>query len=243
MLSSNKRSDQVKELLLNYIEQQQVAQGDKLPSEAEIAKLIGVSRNTIRETYIALESEGIIVRRHGVGTFVVRTPVIKESLMTDMTGLFSKIKTSGYKASLRALSVDYTLAPPEVVQAFDVFPSKSLLCVKRVLVADATPAVYLIDYFHSNDKLDNYDWDHFDGNMINLISELLEIGDIHFQSRFLAIIPDSELTEYLDLTKGQPIIKVLSTITAPNNHSIGYSIAYFNPTVVELTTTRIIRRA
>src|SRR5690606_30955540 len=45
--------------------------GDKLPSEPMLAKMLGVSRATLREAMRTFEGQGIIRRRQGVGTFVV----------------------------------------------------------------------------------------------------------------------------------------------------------------------------
>jgi DNA-binding GntR family transcriptional regulator len=44
--------------------------GDKLPGEAEMAEVYGVSRDTIRRATSELSEEGILVILHGRGTFV-----------------------------------------------------------------------------------------------------------------------------------------------------------------------------
>lgn len=47
--------------------------GDKLPSETEIAKSVGLSLGTVQKTLARLASERVLVRRHGHGTFVSGT--------------------------------------------------------------------------------------------------------------------------------------------------------------------------
>jgi len=44
--------------------------GDKLPGEAEMANVYGVSRDTIRRATSELSEEGLLVILHGRGTFV-----------------------------------------------------------------------------------------------------------------------------------------------------------------------------
>jgi len=49
--------------------------GDKLPSEGEIAREFGVSTRTVREAIQVLETKGLVQRRHGERTTVVREDV------------------------------------------------------------------------------------------------------------------------------------------------------------------------
>lgn len=45
-------------------------QGAKLPSERELADMLGISRPKLREALHALEERGLVTTRHGEGTFV-----------------------------------------------------------------------------------------------------------------------------------------------------------------------------
>ena len=45
--------------------------GDKLPSEAAIEAQYGVSRTVVREAISRLQAAGLVVTRHGIGTFIV----------------------------------------------------------------------------------------------------------------------------------------------------------------------------
>jgi GntR family transcriptional regulator, transcriptional repressor for pyruvate dehydrogenase complex len=63
---------QVSEQLRDLIMRGDLAIGERLPSEAEMAPLFGVSRSTIREALRILVTDGLLVTRRGVqgGTFV-----------------------------------------------------------------------------------------------------------------------------------------------------------------------------
>jgi GntR family transcriptional regulator, transcriptional repressor for pyruvate dehydrogenase complex len=58
---------------------------DQLPSERELAETFKVSRTSVREALRALESQGLIVSRTGMGNFVVDLPV--ESLVGPLARL------------------------------------------------------------------------------------------------------------------------------------------------------------
>ena len=44
--------------------------GDKLPSVRELAEAAGINANTVRAIYGRLEADGLLLTRHGLGTFV-----------------------------------------------------------------------------------------------------------------------------------------------------------------------------
>ena len=55
--------------------------GERLPSEPDLARRLGVSRATLREAMRTFEVQGLIRRRQGSGTFVVgKMPVIEAGL-------------------------------------------------------------------------------------------------------------------------------------------------------------------
>jgi GntR family L-lactate dehydrogenase operon transcriptional regulator len=63
-------SDEVASRVRALIEEQQLEAGMKLPAERQLAVLLGVSRNSLREALAKLVSEGVLISRRGGGTFV-----------------------------------------------------------------------------------------------------------------------------------------------------------------------------
>jgi DNA-binding transcriptional MocR family regulator len=61
---------QIRESLRGEITRGVLTRGEQLPSENELAAKYSVSRMTIRESSEDLVDEGLLYRRHGVGTFV-----------------------------------------------------------------------------------------------------------------------------------------------------------------------------
>lgn len=66
--------EQIAEQIASLIRELRYNPGDRLPSELELAKQLGVSRPSVREAMIALETAGLIEVRTGDGTFVRRRP-------------------------------------------------------------------------------------------------------------------------------------------------------------------------
>ena len=67
-------ADQLYEEILNQIVAGSLPTGARLPSESQLGQLFGVSRPVIREAISRLQADGLVVTRHGAGTFVQRQP-------------------------------------------------------------------------------------------------------------------------------------------------------------------------
>ena len=68
----------IEDSLMEYILNEPVAIGEKLPNEFELAEKFGVGRSTIREAVKSLVSKGVLEVRRGSGTYVVSTSSLEE---------------------------------------------------------------------------------------------------------------------------------------------------------------------
>jgi len=120
--------------------------GAQLPTEADLGEMLGVSRTVIREALHTLEEDGLINRRHGVGTFV-RTRLLQKNLNFNF-GVTEMIKTAGLTPGTNFLETSYCDASEvgeKVRQQLQVATDARLLVVERVRQADGQPVVYTID--------------------------------------------------------------------------------------------------
>jgi len=239
-IKTSTRLQQVKSYLLDYITQNQLKRNDQLPSEAAIAKTLGVSRNTLREAYISLENEGIIVRRHGLGTFVANSPVIQDSL-NEFSPFAQIIQNCGYTPNFRTLSMSFEVAPADVYDVFSTPSSEKIRCIKRIVLADQQPVIYVDDYMAPALETVGLDWNDFDGNTVNFLAASLEKPLHQIQSQICAAALDHKISQYLELAEGTPILSVRSTIFTVDNQPINYSKICFNSDIVELNIVRMIR--
>lgn len=66
------------EKIIEYIASKGLHGGDKLPNEAELCAIIGVSRGTLREAIKILDTDNVVTIQRGVGTFVADNPGVSE---------------------------------------------------------------------------------------------------------------------------------------------------------------------
>lgn len=74
-VDSRKRADQVREGITAMIRTGQLQNGDKLPTETQLATMFGVGRSSVREAMQSLVGLGIVEMRPGRGAFVSRVSV------------------------------------------------------------------------------------------------------------------------------------------------------------------------
>ena len=114
--------------------------GSQLPTEAELCEMLGVSRTVVREALRVLEEEGLVARRHGVGTFVRNHPILKN--LNFNFGITEMIESAGLKAGTSHLALQKEIADKEKAEQLRVEIGAPLLTVERVRTADGRPVVY-----------------------------------------------------------------------------------------------------
>jgi GntR family transcriptional repressor for pyruvate dehydrogenase complex len=67
-------SETVQKYVSDLIRKKNLQPGAQLPSERELAKILGVGRSSVREALQALSEKGIVVKKAGKGVFVKRNP-------------------------------------------------------------------------------------------------------------------------------------------------------------------------
>ncbi|MGJ7921002.1 GntR family transcriptional regulator [Neobacillus sp. LXY-4] len=132
--------DRLKQDIENGIYQEK----EKLPSEFELAKQLGVSRATLREALRILEEESVIIRRHGVGTFINAKPLFTSGI-EQLSSVTSMIEQAGMTPGTIFLN-SQTVEPTEAdVHRFSFSKDEKIVVSERVRTANGEPVVYCID--------------------------------------------------------------------------------------------------
>jgi DNA-binding GntR family transcriptional regulator len=128
---------QLTELLRGQIASGALADGARLPSEAQLGEQYGVSRITIRQALADLERQGLLERAPGKGTFVRRRPRPIEGL-TRLSGFSENAAAAGLEAGYLVLSAGERAVGPDVAERL-ALPAACAYVVERVLLANGAP--------------------------------------------------------------------------------------------------------
>lgn len=94
------------ERIKRYILERALRPGDAIPTEAVLARELGISRNTLREALKALNTAGVVETRHGLGTYVGTAslaPLIAGMAFTMALGATQETRTLREMLQLREI--------------------------------------------------------------------------------------------------------------------------------------------
>ena len=214
--------------------------GSRLPSEAELAEQLAVSRPTLRESLRLLEERGMILRRHGRGTFVRERPIQKE--LNRNFGITGMIRAAGYAPSVRGGAVASAVADADLADRLALAVGDSLWRVERTRLADDRPVVFSIDTIAGNllarDDLD----DVVSGEEQSLYSLLHRLRGIVIYRGEAELIPcraSGELRERLEAKAGAPLLCIKQVDFDQRGRAVLYSVEYHVADWVRFSLERV----
>jgi GntR family transcriptional regulator len=203
--------------------------GDRLPTEPELARQLGVSRATLREAMRTFETQGLLVRRQGVGTFVVRPTQILDTGLEVLESIDSQAKRTGLPVSPGKIELEVRIASAEECAALELVPGCQVISVSRVILAEARPVAYLVDIL-PEDVLSPVEVENgFSGSILDI---LLEKGDpqlVNSHCEIAAVAADSKIARALQIQRGDAILKFSSRLFALDGRIVDSSFSYFLP--------------
>lgn len=135
---------QLKQALQSDIEQGIYKPGERVPSEPELVREYGVSRITVRQALDELEAEGLIVRRHGKGTYVAERRIEQE--LVRLTDFMEDMQQAGQNPSSRVLAFVHEPASLAVARALHLKEGTEVVRVDRLRLADGRPMAHDITW-------------------------------------------------------------------------------------------------
>jgi len=203
--------------------------GSRLPAEPDLAKLLGVSRATLREAMRTFEGQGLVRRRQGVGTFVVGQAKIIDTGLEVLESIETLAKKIGLPVSMGEVLVTEVLANREESEVFNIQEATPLLKVARVILADDRPVAYLTDIL-SKDQIPESDLlASFTGSVLDL---MLRKGSPRLSKSFTdiqAVSASAEIAKKLEIQRGDVLLQFIARLYDESGHVVDYSSSYFLP--------------
>ena len=131
-LGGELRSQQAARRLLEELRRGRYADAAQLPSELELADVLGVSRTVVRDALSDLERDGYVERVRGIGTLVNRDVVRVENRMDQKLEFNRMIRSIGRVPHSDNLMVTRETAMPELAAKLGLDPECALALICNV---------------------------------------------------------------------------------------------------------------
>ena len=121
--------------------------GDRVPPEAVLVESLGVSRVTVRAGLARLVERGVLERRQGSGTFLLR-PLEGSRLQSGLERLETytvHAERLGLELGSRDVTIEATGAAADEAEALEVAEGTPLVRVSRVLLIEGRLAAWMVD--------------------------------------------------------------------------------------------------
>ncbi len=136
---------QLKKCVLEMLKESKLKEGDMLPPESELCKALGVSRPTIRQAFSELESEGLLKRYKGRGTFVSK-PKVEERFLRQLETYNSEMLAKNMTPHTLVLALEKIIGHGEASEQLGIPIDSPMIYLSRLRSADDIALVYVETY-------------------------------------------------------------------------------------------------
>ncbi|MCS0497220.1 GntR family transcriptional regulator [Ancylobacter sp. MQZ15Z-1] len=124
-----------------------MAAGDRVWSEAELAREYKTTRSTVRQALAKLEFEGLIVRHVGRGSFVAERTTVRSPIDSRFSMSFEEqVAQSGRIVTYRSPTLELMMPPQPFAETLGLEPHTLAFKLKRVRVIDGRPVCLEVRY-------------------------------------------------------------------------------------------------
>lgn len=221
---------QLREMLRTQIETGQLPVGTTLPPEVELAGTFGVSRATMRNAILDLVEDGLIKRKPGAGTVVIRSK--PEEHRSYFRGLTEDLRRRGISSSASVLSAEVTRPNDAIADHLKLTRGESALKLTRLRsIASGVPLALLHSYVPEwvGIKVD----DDFTRPLYELVESVGKLHIIYGHDVIGASAATAEQAELLDVAVGAPLLSIRRTTFVEHERPVEYVQAYLRNDLYE----------
>lgn len=202
--------------------------GQRLPTEPDLAKQLGVSRATLREAMRSFETQGLLRRKQGSGTYVVGKIKALDGGLEVLESIDTIAKRQGLEVSFSNLNIETIAADEELAPVLKVKEDSKLTRIRRIIRTEGRPIAYLVDILpetilHAKDFPTT-----FSGSVLDF---LIARGDLLTSSRadVSAIDASADVAKPLEIQRGDVLLYFNSQLFNENGKIVDASMSYFIP--------------
>lgn len=216
---------QAEEVIRKLIEAEDYQNGKLLPNEVQLSEQLSISRNTLRQAINKLVFEGLLVRKKGFGTKVVKKGITGG--VKNWLSFSQEMKMLGIEIRNFELHISNKKATDEISNFFNLPLELKTRCIvlERVRGNKEYPFVYFISYFNPAIPLTGDE--DFTQPLYGLLEKKYNIIVKTSKEEVSARLAGEFIADKLEITSSDPILIRKRFVYDINGVPIEYNIGYY----------------
>ena len=216
--------------------------GERLISEPKLSQQLGVSRATLREAMRTFETQGLIRRRQGSGTYVVHPSQVIQTGLEILESIETLARRIGLEVSMGELKVQFRPASEDEVAALCPENACKVVHLSRVILAEGRPVAYLIDIVPEN-VLTPHDLETgFTGSVLDVLLRRGTPTLSTSRTEINAVTASTEVARALGIQRGDVLLRFVASLYSASGQVVDYSFSYFLPGYFNFQVIRRVGR-
>ena len=214
---------QLESKLRELIDNAEFKQNEFLPNEVNLAKQLGISRNTVRQAINKLVYDGWLSRKKGVGTQVADRSV--NTKIQNWLSFSQEMKAKGIHIKNFAISIDWVEADKDVAAFFNIKTGSKILRMERIRGKEDFPFVYFVSFFHPRIGLTGKE--DFSRPLYDILEKDYSVVVKLSKEEISAANADADIAEKLDMKKGAAVLKRKRFVFDPGGRPVEYNLGTY----------------
>lgn len=209
---------------------------DKIDGELPLAGEFKVSRRTIQQALELLVQEGLLVRQHGMGTFINRKGV--EKRYRAITSITEGIIGQGLRPEFTVLASAPGRASDEERAFFRINPGDQVYRHKRLVAADGR-ALAVVETSLNLKFLEGLELSHLSQSLYQTLRNQFGRTVVQAEDKYIPDVADAEIAKLLGIAVGQPIFIAVRRATDQTGAPIELSRVLMLPVPLDISIRNV----
>ena len=214
---------QVENLLRDLIKHPDYQKGKLLPKEVELAKRLGISRNTVRQATTKLSHENLLIRKKGIGTRAADANVTTK--LSSWYSFSNEMHEHGITLIDYEVITSWVKPDEQTITALELSEPTKVLKLERLRGTEEGPTVYFVSYFHPRVGLTGKE--DFSRHLYEILEEDFSTIAALSKEEIQAISADKLLSEKLSIKIGNPVLYRKRKVYDPGSRPVEYNLGYY----------------
>lgn len=209
--------------------------GDRLPTEAALARRFGVNRHTVRHALSGLTEDGTITTRRGAGAFVTRTPT--DYPLGRRVRFHQNLAAAGRLPQREILHLDTRTADTEEAAALDLPENSPVHVAEGLSLADGLPIAHFRSVFPAARFPGLPDVLHRTSSVTRALATMGVTDYTRASTRLSARRASPTQALHLNLREGDPVLLSIGINVDPEGRPVEFGHTWFTGDHVTLIVT------